>query len=153
MRSQKPKRPKPHTLKNHSNLPHSIGDKDTTSVNVLRSEVDGGKFWQMGLDPLYLQNLEVIGIYRNLGEALRQICEDVAMISTKGKAGIGTSWRRGFKSEDPARRVMVILQKLEDDIGAGQYTSFGEMELQLKLGVPHSLQQPLGIERVKSVFP
>ncbi|KAJ4846878.1 hypothetical protein Tsubulata_011885 [Turnera subulata] len=31
--------------------------------------------------------------------------------------------------------------------------SFGEMKLQLKLGVPHSLQQSLDIERVKSVFP
>ncbi|KAJ4836741.1 hypothetical protein Tsubulata_005124 [Turnera subulata] len=86
------KRPKPHTLKNHSNLPHSIGNKDTTSDNVVRSEVDDGEFWQMGLDPLYLQNLKVIGIYQNLGEALRQICEDVAMISTRVRLEMG---RRG----------------------------------------------------------
>ncbi|XP_050225042.1 uncharacterized protein LOC126674608 [Mercurialis annua] len=31
--------------------------------------------------------------------------------------------------------------------------SFGEMKLQIKLGVPHSLQSSLDIERVKSVFP
>ncbi|GAB2298607.1 hypothetical protein Dimus_032677 [Dionaea muscipula] len=31
--------------------------------------------------------------------------------------------------------------------------SFGEMKLQIKLGVPHSLQQSLDIDRVKSVFP
>ncbi|KAL0542759.1 hypothetical protein IC582_017836 [Cucumis melo] len=31
--------------------------------------------------------------------------------------------------------------------------SFGEMKLQIKLGVPHSLQQSLDIEKVKSVFP
>ncbi|GAU14571.1 hypothetical protein TSUD_96350 [Trifolium subterraneum] len=31
--------------------------------------------------------------------------------------------------------------------------SFGQMKLQIKLGVPHSLQQSLDIEKVKSVFP
>ncbi|KDP21075.1 hypothetical protein JCGZ_21546 [Jatropha curcas] len=31
--------------------------------------------------------------------------------------------------------------------------SFEQMKLQIKLGVPHSLQQSLDIERVKSVFP
>ncbi|CAL0313506.1 unnamed protein product [Lupinus luteus] len=31
--------------------------------------------------------------------------------------------------------------------------SFGEMKLQIKLGVPHSLQTYLDIEKVKSVFP
>ncbi|AES90310.1 uncharacterized protein [Medicago truncatula] len=31
--------------------------------------------------------------------------------------------------------------------------SFGQMKLQIKLGVPHSLQQALDIEKVKSVFP
>ncbi|CAK8577601.1 unnamed protein product [Lathyrus sativus] len=31
--------------------------------------------------------------------------------------------------------------------------SFGEMKLQIKLGVPHSLQQSLDIDKVKSVFP
>nr|TKS10501.1 hypothetical protein D5086_0000081770 [Populus alba] len=31
--------------------------------------------------------------------------------------------------------------------------TFGQMKLQIKLGVPHSLQQSLDIERVKSVFP
>ncbi|XP_019422537.1 PREDICTED: uncharacterized protein LOC109332144 isoform X2 [Lupinus angustifolius] len=31
--------------------------------------------------------------------------------------------------------------------------SFGEMKLQIKLGVPHSLQTSLDIEKVKSVFP
>ncbi|KAJ9168731.1 hypothetical protein P3X46_020224 [Hevea brasiliensis] len=31
--------------------------------------------------------------------------------------------------------------------------SFDQMKLQIKLGVPHSLQQLLDIERVKSVFP
>ncbi|KAL2344907.1 hypothetical protein Fmac_006192 [Flemingia macrophylla] len=31
--------------------------------------------------------------------------------------------------------------------------SFGEMKLQIKLGVPHSLQNTLDIEKVKSVFP
>ncbi|XP_023544561.1 uncharacterized protein LOC111804102 [Cucurbita pepo subsp. pepo] len=31
--------------------------------------------------------------------------------------------------------------------------TFAEMKLQIKLGVPHSLQQSLDIEKVKSVFP
>lgn len=31
--------------------------------------------------------------------------------------------------------------------------TFEQMKLQIKLGVPHSLQQSLDIERVKSVFP
>lgn len=31
--------------------------------------------------------------------------------------------------------------------------TFEEMKLQIKLGVPHPLQQVLDIERVKSVFP
>ncbi|KAG6754945.1 hypothetical protein POTOM_040750 [Populus tomentosa] len=31
--------------------------------------------------------------------------------------------------------------------------TFGQMKLQIKLGVPHSLQQSLDVERVKSVFP
>ncbi|KAL6206679.1 hypothetical protein ACLB2K_023926 [Fragaria x ananassa] len=31
--------------------------------------------------------------------------------------------------------------------------TFGEMKLQIKLGVPHILQQSLDIEKVKSVFP
>ncbi|KAL9269862.1 hypothetical protein AKJ16_DCAP06945 [Drosera capensis] len=31
--------------------------------------------------------------------------------------------------------------------------SFGEMKLHIKLGVPHSLQQSLDIDKVKSVFP
>ncbi|KAF9672433.1 hypothetical protein SADUNF_Sadunf11G0041200 [Salix dunnii] len=31
--------------------------------------------------------------------------------------------------------------------------TFGQMKLQIKLGVPHSLQQSLDIRRVKSVFP
>lgn len=31
--------------------------------------------------------------------------------------------------------------------------TFGQMKLQIKLGVPHSLQHSLDVERVKSVFP
>ncbi|KAG7598590.1 hypothetical protein ISN44_As06g028190 [Arabidopsis suecica] len=31
--------------------------------------------------------------------------------------------------------------------------SFGEMKLQIKLGVPHSLHQQLDLEKVKSIFP
>ncbi|XP_027917123.1 uncharacterized protein LOC114176317 [Vigna unguiculata] len=31
--------------------------------------------------------------------------------------------------------------------------SFGQMKLQIKLGVPHSLQKSLDMEKVKSVFP
>jgi uncharacterized protein (TIGR02058 family) len=31
--------------------------------------------------------------------------------------------------------------------------SFGEMKLQIKLGVPHSLHQQLDLDKVKSIFP
>jgi len=39
------------------------------------------------------------------------------------------------------------------DLGSIPGVSFGQMKLQIKLGVPHSLQKSLDMEKVKSVFP
>jgi len=41
----------------------------------------------------------------------------------------------------------------EFDLGSIPGVSFGQMKLQIKLGVPHSLQKSLDMEKVKSVFP
>ncbi|KAL9250106.1 hypothetical protein AKJ16_DCAP03220 [Drosera capensis] len=48
---------------------------------------------------------------------------------------------------------------VQESMGMGLYqgsipgVSFGEMKLHIKLGVSHSLQQSLDIEKVKSIFP
>lgn len=39
------------------------------------------------------------------------------------------------------------------DAGSIPGVTSGQMKLQIKLGVPHSLQHSLDVERVKSVFP
>lgn len=39
------------------------------------------------------------------------------------------------------------------DLGSIPGVSFDQMKLHIKLGVPHSLQKSLDVEKVKSVFP
>ncbi|KAL9346547.1 hypothetical protein Peur_061400 [Populus x canadensis] len=61
---------------------------------------------------------------------------------------IGMRWLSAFV-------VTIVAYAIIRSNGAGSIpgVTFGQMKLQIKLGVPHSLQQSLDIERVKSVFP
>jgi len=61
---------------------------------------------------------------------------------------IGMRWLCAFV-------VTIVAYAIIRSNGAGSIpgVTFGQMKLQIKLGVPHSLQQSLDIERVKSVFP
>lgn len=52
-------------------------------------------------------------------------------------------------------RLQITFATLLKEIIAGSVpgVTFEQMKLQIKLGVPHSLQQSLDIDRIKGVFP
>lgn len=71
---------------------------------------------------------------------------------TSSEFGKKVAFSRGRNALKRAKEIRLLFVVL-CYAGSIPGVSFEQMKLQIKLGVPHSLQHSLDVERVKSVFP